>query len=90
MLGCTMSLWWAEASWLYAADRLARYGWSVAVFEEHAEIGLPVHCTGLLALMPFLDLPFLGADLARQVRPDSTPHRITKLRIRPCYRDGRY
>ena len=38
---------------LYAADRLARYGWSVAVFEEHAEIGLPVHCTGLLAADAF-------------------------------------
>jgi geranylgeranyl reductase family protein len=32
-----------------AAQNLARGGWSVAVFEEHAEIGTPVHCTGVLA-----------------------------------------
>jgi digeranylgeranylglycerophospholipid reductase len=38
---------------LYAADRVARHGWSVAVFEEHADIGLPVHCTGLLAAEAF-------------------------------------
>ena len=34
---------------LYAADCIARQGWSVAVFEEHREIGQPVHCTGILA-----------------------------------------
>lgn len=38
---------------LYAADLLARAGRSVALFEEHAEIGLPVHCTGLLATEAF-------------------------------------
>jgi geranylgeranyl reductase family protein len=34
---------------LYAADCIARQGWSVAIFEEHQEIGQPVHCTGILA-----------------------------------------
>ena len=38
---------------LYVADRLARAGRSVALFEEHPEIGLPVHCTGLLAAEAF-------------------------------------
>lgn len=38
---------------LYAADCLARAGRSVALFEEHSEIGLPVHCTGLLATEAF-------------------------------------
>lgn len=38
---------------LYAADRIVRHGWSVAVFEEHPDIGLPVHCTGLLAADAF-------------------------------------
>jgi geranylgeranyl reductase family protein len=38
---------------LYAADRLARAGRSVALFEEHPQIGLPVHCTGLLASEAF-------------------------------------
>lgn len=38
---------------LYAAGQLGRAGWSVAVFEEHGEIGAPVHCTGLLAAEAF-------------------------------------
>lgn len=32
-----------------AAHDLAAGGWSVTVFEEHDSIGLPVHCTGVLA-----------------------------------------
>jgi flavin-dependent dehydrogenase len=36
------------------ADRLARAGRSVALFEEHPHIGLPVHCTGLLASEAFV------------------------------------
>ncbi|MGH9314187.1 MAG: FAD-dependent oxidoreductase, partial [Vicinamibacterales bacterium] len=44
---------------LMAARGLARAGHGVAVLEEHAEIGYPVHCTGLLGLEAFdeLDLP---------------------------------
>lgn len=44
---------------LYAAYCLARAGRSVAVFEEHSEIGSPVHCTGLVATESFtrFDLP---------------------------------
>lgn len=38
---------------LYAAYCIARSGWSVAVVEEHSEIGMPVHCTGLLAAESF-------------------------------------
>jgi len=38
---------------LYAAYCVARSGRSVAVFEEHPEIGMPVHCTGLLAAESF-------------------------------------
>jgi digeranylgeranylglycerophospholipid reductase len=34
---------------LFAAARLARAGLDVAVLEEHAEAGVPVHCTGVLA-----------------------------------------
>lgn len=34
---------------LSAARGLAAGGWSVAVFEEHDAIGMPVHCTGVLA-----------------------------------------
>jgi digeranylgeranylglycerophospholipid reductase len=32
-----------------AARGLASNGWKTAVFEEHAEVGTPVHCTGVLA-----------------------------------------
>jgi digeranylgeranylglycerophospholipid reductase len=41
---------------LMAARELARAGHGVAVLEEHAEIGYPVHCTGLLGLDAFHEL----------------------------------
>jgi geranylgeranyl reductase family protein len=34
---------------LYAALRLAAEGFDVAVLEEHAALGAPVHCTGLIS-----------------------------------------
>ena len=34
---------------LHAATLLARAGFAVAVFEEHENVGQPVHCTGVLA-----------------------------------------
>ena len=34
---------------LYAGLRLAQAGYAVALYEEHAHIGEPVHCTGVLA-----------------------------------------
>ena len=44
---------------LHAATLLARRGFDVAVFEEHASSGNPVHCTGVLAADAFaeFDLP---------------------------------
>src|SRR5262245_8359775 len=44
---------------LYAAFRLAREGFEVHVFEEHAAIGAPVHCTGIVGAEVFdeFDLP---------------------------------
>jgi digeranylgeranylglycerophospholipid reductase len=44
---------------LHAACTLARSGFSVTVFEEHASAGEPVHCTGVLAAEAFdeFDLP---------------------------------
>lgn len=44
---------------LTAARSLAERGHDVVVLEEHAAIGYPVHCTGLLGLTAFaeLDLP---------------------------------
>jgi geranylgeranyl reductase family protein len=42
-----------------AARNLAANGWSVAVFEEHEQVGTPVHCTGVLAedVVASLQLP---------------------------------
>lgn len=44
---------------LHAATLLARRGFDVALFEEHASSGNPVHCTGVLASDAFdeFDLP---------------------------------
>ncbi len=44
---------------LYTATLLARAGWSVCLFEEHAIAGVPVHCTGVLAAEAFdeFDVP---------------------------------
>jgi len=44
---------------LYAGWQLARAGCSVHLYEEHPEIGEPVHCTGVLAREAFeeFDLP---------------------------------
>ena len=38
---------------LYAGAKLARSGASVTLFEEHAGVGEPVHCTGVLAREAF-------------------------------------
>ncbi len=44
---------------LTVAAKLASHGHDVVVLEEHAEIGRPVHCTGVLGVEAFdeLDLP---------------------------------
>src|SRR5262245_1824035 len=34
---------------LYAATLLAAEGFDVAVLEEHAQVGVPVHCTGVVS-----------------------------------------
>ena len=46
---------------LYAAQRLAGLGLRVRVLEEHARIGEPSHCTGLLGTEAF-ELPGIGRD----------------------------
>jgi len=44
---------------LSAARSLASSGWNVAAFEEHEQIGSPVHCTGVLAedVVASMELP---------------------------------
>lgn len=48
---------------LYAAYCLAKAGRSVAVFEEHPEIGRPVHCTGLVATESFSQFTLPGESI---------------------------
>lgn len=63
---------------LMAARELARNGHTVTVLEEHATIGLPAHCTGLLGIEAFseLDIPrhtiLSMARAARFVAPDGS------------------
>ena len=42
---------------MYAAWRLAQAGFSTLVCEEHATIGTPVHCTGVLSAASFDEFP---------------------------------
>jgi geranylgeranyl reductase family protein len=64
---------------LYSAERLARGGFRVTVCEEHATVGDPVHCTGILASESFdeFDLPretrLNDLSLARFVSPTGIP-----------------
>ena len=63
---------------LIAARQLAQRGHDVVVLEEHAHIGRPTHCTGLLGLEAFseLDLPrhtiLDTTHAARFVAPDGS------------------
>ncbi len=63
---------------LMAARELARRGHDVMVLEEHASIGLPSHCTGLLGMEAFseLDIPrqtiLSTARAARFIAPDGS------------------
>ena len=70
-----------------AARELARNGHHVTVLEEHASIGAPAHCTGLLGLDAFaeLDLPrdtiLSVAQSARFVAPDGSSVLIDADRV---------
>lgn len=78
---------------LVAARALASEGHDVAVLEEHDEIGVPVHCTGLLGLAAFeeLDLPrhaiLATTHAARFVAADGTSVVIDAERVRAAVVD---
>jgi geranylgeranyl reductase family protein len=78
---------------LVAARDLARSGARAVVVEEHASIGLPVHCTGVLGVDAFddLDLPraaVIGSvDSARFVSADGSTLVIDGGRIRAAVID---
>jgi len=57
---------------LHAARRLASEGFEVAVLEEHANAGEPVHCTGILAPEIFREF---------SVSADATLNELRKIRF---------
>ncbi len=78
---------------LVAARALASNGHDVVVLEEHDEIGVPVHCTGLLGLDAFdeIDLPrqaiLTTTHAARFVAADGTSVFIDSDRVRAAVVD---
>ncbi|MBC7120921.1 MAG: NAD(P)/FAD-dependent oxidoreductase [Candidatus Methanosuratus sp.] len=53
---------------LSAAIEAARLGLEVEVVEEHAEVGIPEHCTGLVSLMGMHEILGTGAPIIREVK----------------------
>ena len=78
---------------LIAARDLARAGFRVLILEEHDQIGVPVHCTGVLGLDAFdeLDLPrhtvLSVAHSARFVSADGSSVTIDAESIRAAIVD---
>lgn len=78
---------------LTAARTLASHGHDVVVLEEHAEFGVPVHCTGVLGLEAFneFDLPrdaILGtAHVARFIAADGSDVSVDAERARAAVVD---
>lgn len=78
---------------LLAARDLASAGFSAIVLEEHDEIGVPVHCTGVLGMDAFaeLDLPrdtiLHTAHAARFISADGSSLLIDHDRVRAAIID---
>jgi geranylgeranyl reductase family protein len=78
---------------LVAARALASNGFDVVVLEEHDEIGIPVHCTGLLGIEAFdeIDLPrhaiLTTTHAARFIAADGSSVLIDAERIRAAVVD---
>jgi len=53
---------------LHAARELAREGADVVVFEEHATVGEPVHCTGVLAAEAFDEFAIPNSSVLNALR----------------------
>jgi geranylgeranyl reductase family protein len=53
---------------LHAARRLAEAGFNVEVLEEHAEIGEPVHCTGVLAAEAFDEFQLSRTSILNELK----------------------
>ncbi len=83
MTNCDVLVVGGGPAGLYAAERLARRGFATLLCEEHAVIGDPVHCTGVLATESFdiLGLPreatLNALTSARFVSPSGTTVRYS-------------
>ena len=53
---------------LYAGWKLARAGFAIAQFEEHARSGEPVHCTGVLAADAFDEFELPAESILNQLQ----------------------
>jgi len=53
---------------LYTARQLARAGYAVDLYEEHAQIGSPVHCTGVLARDTFTTFGVPSSSVLNELR----------------------
>jgi len=49
----------------FAAEKLAKEGFSVILFEEHPEVGLPQHCTGIVS-QKFIDCFAIPGELIQK------------------------
>lgn len=78
---------------LVAARALAAAGHDVLVLEEHAQIGVPVHCTGLLGLEAFDEFPIprsailATTHIARFVAGDGSSVTVDAERVRAAIVD---
>jgi digeranylgeranylglycerophospholipid reductase len=78
---------------LMAARALASEGHAVVVLEEHADVGMPVHCTGLLGVDAFeeLDIPrhsiLTTTHAARFIAADGSGVSIDAERVRAAVVD---
>jgi digeranylgeranylglycerophospholipid reductase len=78
---------------LMAARALASEGHAVVVLEEHADVGMPVHCTGLLGVDAFeeLDIPrhsiLTTTHAARFIAADGSGVSIEAERVRAAVVD---
>jgi digeranylgeranylglycerophospholipid reductase len=53
---------------LYAGLRLAGAGYRIALFEEHPQVGRPVHCTGVLAASAFDEFDLSRASILNSLQ----------------------